>query len=456
LSREQVSRREWLRKATLTAIGVPLGLSSAGPDFSPTERAARTQPLLDTRIVKLFGVDPAKYRLTPGDHALLEEVQRAHFQFFWDNVNPYAGLVKDRSQANGPDSRDVASIAATGFGLTALCVADRRGWRDSRKIRERVRDTLRFAAKQMCQERGFFCHFMNMHTGERAFNSEASSVDTAIFLCGALTCRGYFNDAEIQDLAEKLYQRVDWTWLLQGQKTLAMAWTPEHGFTKARWDSYSETIMVLLLGLGSPTHPLPAETWDVWERPCFDFDGVQFIGAHAPLFVHQYPQAWFDLRGRRDKHTNYFINSVIATKIHKLWCLELAGEFPDYSENLWGITASDSVHGYTVWGGPPEMGPIDGSVVPCAAGGSLAFMPEETIRVLRNIREAYSKRAWRKYGFVDAFNPLRNWSGPDVLGIDAGITLVMAENARTGFVWEQFMKNEGARLGMKRAGFGPD
>jgi hypothetical protein len=424
--------------------------------LSLTQDCTTDEAALDPRVAKLFGSDPTKYRFTSSEEAFLEEVQRASFQFFWDNVNPYAGLVKDRCQSNGPDSRNLASIAATGFGLTALCIADKRGWQDGRKIRERVRNTLRFASNKLGHAHGYFCHFIDMHSGERAFHSEASSIDTAIFLCGALTCRGYFDDAEIQDLAGKLYERVDWPWLLQGEKTLAMAWTPEQGFTKARWDSYSEMIMVLLLGLGSPTHALPAETWDAWERPRFDFEGVSFLGAYAPLFVHQYPQAWFDLRGQRDKHVNYYVNSVIATKVHKAWCLELAKKFPDYGENLWGITASDSAHGYAVWGGPPLAGPIDGSVIPCAAGGSLPFMPAEAIRVLRNIRETYGRRAWKKYGFADAFNPMNGWTGPDVLGIDAGITLVMAENARSGFVWEQFMKHEAARRGMKRAGFTPD
>jgi len=144
---------------------------------------------------------------------------------------------------------------------------------------------------------------------------------------------------------------------------------------------------------------------------------------------------------------------MIATRVHKLWCLELARDFPDYAEDLWGITASDSARGYAVWGGPPAMGRIDGSVVPCASGGSLPFLPEETVRVLRNIREKYERRAWRKYGFVDAFNPLTNWYSQDVIGIDVGITLLMAENARTGFVWEQFMKNDVAKSGMLRAGF---
>jgi hypothetical protein len=343
-----------------------------------------------------------------------------------------------------------------GFGLTALCIADRRGWADGKKIRERVRNTLRFAATRLTHVHGFFFHFLNMNTGDRDFQSEVSTIDTSILLCGVLACRAYFEDAEICDLATKLYERADWTWFLQGAKTLSMGWTPEHGFIQARWAEYCELMMIYLLGMGSPTHPLPPETWDAWARPDFEYKGIHYVGSRAPLFVHQYSHAWFDFRGKRDKYANYFKNSMIATKVHKLWCLDLAKQFPDYSEDLWGISASDSANGYQAWGGPPPMGKLDGSVVPCATGGSLPFLPTDTIRVVKTIREKYGKRAWRKYGFVDAFNPLKNWYNPDVLGIDAGITLLMAENARTGFVWEQFMKNEEVKRGMARAGFHPE
>jgi hypothetical protein len=404
----------------------------------------------------LFDDDPTKYRFTPDEGAFLEQVERTSFQYFWEATNPSTGLVRDRCQADGPDPRTTSSIAAVGFGLTALCIADHRGWADGKKIRERVRNTLRFAATRLHQVHGFFFHFLNMNTGDRDFQSEVSTIDTSILLCGVLACHAYFEDAEIRDLATKLYERADWTWFLQGAKTLSMGWTPEHGFIPARWDTYCELMMIYLLGLGSPTHPLPPDTWDAWARTDFEYNGIRYIGARAPLFVHQYSHAWFDFRGKRDKYANYFTNSVIATKVHKRWCLDLAKQFPDYSEDLWGISASDSANGYQAWGGPPAMGKLDGSVVPCAVGGSLPFLPAETIRVLKTIREKYGKRAWRKYGFVDAFNPLKNWYNPDVLGIDAGITLLMAENARTGFVWEQFMKNEEVKRGMARAGFHPE
>jgi len=391
--------------------------------------------------------------LAANDDLLLEEISKGSAQFFFEQSHPETGLTKDRSSAEGNDSRDVASIAATGFSLTALCIAHKRGWADAQRISEQVRVTLRFAWNKIPHEHGFFFHFLNMRTGERVLASEVSSIDTAIFLCGALACRAYFDDDEIRDLATKLYERVDFAWLLRGQKLASQGWTPEHQFLGSSWDTYSELMMLYLLGMGSPTHALPSEAWDHWGRPIFDFYGVRFIGAYAPLFAHQYSHAWFDFRGKRDKFANYFTNSILATRVHKQWCLSLAHDFPDYSEDLWGITASDSPRGYTIWGGPPPMGHADGSVVPCAAGGSLPFLPQETIRVLRTVREKFGEKAWRKYGFVDAFNPLTNWYDPDVIGIDVGITLLMAENVRTGFVWEQFMKNQEVQRGMIIAGF---
>jgi len=183
-----------------------------------------------------------------------------------------------------------------------------------------------------------------------------------------------------------------------------------------------------------------------------DFEGFQYISGKDPLFTHQYSQAWFDFRGKQDAYTNYFQNSITATMANREFCISLQPLFPNYSDRLWGISASDSVRGYTAWGGPPMQGKIDGSVVPCATGGSLPFLYPECMLVLRNIRERYG-RAWGNYGYVDAFNPLTDWYDTSVLGIDVGIMMIMVENHRTKFVWHTFMKNHEARLAMARAGF---
>jgi len=453
------SRRDWLRNVTAAAAAVPLHPIErflSAPQAA--DSAGQNQPQLPivTLPENVFPRDPSEYRFRPDEETFLEDVERTSFTFFWEQGDPTTGLVKDRNLADGPDQRNVASIAACGFGLSALCIADQRRWEDSDKLIERVRNTLRFAAHKLPHQRGFFYHFMNMRTGERALQSEVSPIDSTIFLCGMMHCKAYFDDKEIRELATQIFNRVDWNWMLHGGKTLALGWLPERGFLGSRWDSYSELMMMYLLGMASPTHPIPPASWLAWTRPNFDFNNIYYIGAHAPLFVHQFSHAWFDFRGKHDKYCNYFVNSTIATKVHKMWCLEIARQFPGYSEDLWGITASDSSHGYRIWGGPPPMGPIDGTIVPCAAGGSLPFMPLETLRVLQNIQENFGNQAWKRYGFVDAFNPLSNWYSPDVIGIDLGITMLMAENARTGFVWKYFMQNEEVQRGMKKAAFIPD
>ncbi|MGC1619091.1 MAG: glucoamylase family protein [Candidatus Acidiferrum sp.] len=433
------NRREWIRLG-----GLGLIVSSFG---SVLGRLARPQASF---------APPNRPSFQGTDDQLLDEVQRASFDFFWNEASPKTGQVKDRALVNGNDTHTMSSIAATGFGLASLCIGDHRGFGKHANIIKRVRDTLRFLAQVPLHEHGFFFHFIHMETGQRWEKSELSSIDTSLLLCGVLTARQYFEDQEIRDLATKIYERVDWPWMLNGGPTLSMGWMPESGFLNARWSHYCELMMIYLLGIGSPTHPLPADTWKAWSRPIIRYRGIEYISGNDPLFTHQYSQAWFDFRKKRDSYANYFENSIKATKAHKLFCLSLHDRFPDYSDDLWGISASDYVNGYTAWGGPPPQGPIDGSIVPCATGGSLAFLFEDCIRVLGNIRGPYAEKAWGKYGFVDAFNPLTGWYDPDVLGIDLGITMLMAENHRTGFVWNTFMKNPEAQSAMQKAGFRPE
>jgi hypothetical protein len=433
-----LSRRQLLRQMLGTGLCLPLAevipaLSAAGQKTAAS------------------GSAPGAPLLSAEDDQFLNDLESASYLFFWEQGNPRTGMVKDRCSVHNGAQGVAASIAATGFGLTALCIGDQRGFIARGAALERVFATLRFLWKKLPNHRGFFYHFANDETGERMFDSEVSSVDTTILLCGVLSCREHFRHPAVAELADLIFNRVDWTWLSEDTSLLTHGWTPEIGFLPSRWDYYSELMMMYLLGMGSSAHPLKQETWNAWKRLNFEYEGMRYIGSFAPLFVHQYSQAWFDFRGRRDKYADYFQNSVTATEVHRRFCLELGKQFPDYSDDLWGITASDSENGYVVWGGPPAMGPIDGTVVPSAAGGSLPFLPEATMKVLKNIRNHYPS-AWSKYGFVNAFNPLTNWYDTDVIGIDTGITLLMAENLRTGFVWSTFMKTAEAQRGMQRAG----
>jgi hypothetical protein len=392
--------------------------------------------------------------LSPQDDQFLEELERASFRLFWESAHPATGLVKNLARVADRAANNVSSIAATGFGLTGLCFAAERGWVRSDAARERVRRTLRFLWSGMPQRHGFYYHFVNWSTGDRAWQSEVSSIDTALLLCGVLTCRQHFPDAEIQTLATDIFNRVDWQWLYQNGPFLLHGWRPEGGFLKARWDTYSEHMMLYLLALGANEHAIPAEAWNAWRRPVMNYGEMNYIDAETPLFIHQYSHAWFDFQNRRDAYADYFENSVVATRAHRRFCEELAEDFPDYSRELWGITASESPHGYVVWGGPPRQGPIDGSVVPCAAGGSLPFLTGDCLATLRAMRERFGRKIWVRFGFADAFNPATGWVSPEHVAINTGITLLMAENTRTGFVWKAFMKNPEVQAGLARAGFG--
>jgi hypothetical protein len=304
-------------------------------------------------------------------------------------------------------------------------------------------------------ENGFFYHFMDMNTGIRAAGSEVSSIDTAILLCGILTCDAYFQDPEISHLALRLYDRVNWQWMLNGGPILSHGWTPEHGFILTRWDSYSEAMVLYLLAIGSRTNPIPPDSWSAWSRPTLNYEGMTYITSEAPLFIHQFSHAWVDFREKCDRFANYFDNSVTATRAHKLFCLSLVDRFPDYQENLWGISSSDNRFDYVAWGGPPSMGPIDGTIVPSAAGGSIPFLPKDTLEVLENICTHFPE-AWMRYGFVNAFNPLTGWYDPDYVGVAIGIVALMAENYRTQLVWNTFMKNLAIQNAMALADFHSD
>ncbi len=438
LTRSSISRRAWracLFLLLVCAINSSAWARGGAARLSSTPVNTATAP-----------------RLSAQDEAFLEDLSRRSFQYFLDHTDSRTGLVLDRAHTNGTahnerePNHNIASSAATGFGLTALCIAAHRHWISHEEARERVRITLRFYAERADQMHGWFYHWIDQKSGERRWKSEFSSIDTALLLGGVLTARQYFHtDAEIVRLATTIFERVDFPWMLAGHPTLlSHGWKPETGFLKPRWDTYSEHTMLQLLAIGSPAHPIGPRAWRAWSRERITYAGYTYLTG-GPLFVHQYSHAWVDYRKRREgwyPYTDYFANSIAATRAHRAFCINLAAEFPDYSENMWGITASDSAKGYVAWGGPPRDPAIDGTIVPSAAGGSLQFTPDISIAALRTMKEKYGERIYGRYGFTDAFNPLTGWIGPDVIGINVGIVLLSAENLRTGNVWRWFMRNK--------------
>ena len=392
--------------------------------------------------------------------SFIDDLQQRSFRYFWEQADPQTGLVPDRARMDGSPldatHQNVASIAATGFGLTSLCIAADRGWISKSEAIERTRNTLRFFDTRAFQQRGWFYHWLDAKTGERRWNSEVSSIDTALLLAGVLTVRQCFReDRDIVQSATRIYNRVDFRWMLNGHPLLlSHGWKPESGFLRARWDTYSEDTILYVLAIGSPTYPISPAAWYALWRDRYRYEGHSyFTTIGVPLFMHQYAHAWIDYRNRRETRgdrIDYFQNSVAATLAHRAFCINLSHDFPAFGPDIWGITASDSAKGYLAWGGPPRDPDIDGTVVPSAAGGSLMFTPELSTRALETMHSKYGPKIYGKYGFVDAFNPQTSWTDTDVIGINAGIILLSAENMRTGNVWRWFMVNQQIHTALNR------
>ncbi len=409
-------------------------------------------PLLDAGPV----APPQIFALQPSDDRLLEAIQRAGFQFFLEQAHPQTGLVRDRARADGSASEGKASIAASGFACTSWVIASERGWVSRDEAIKRLRLMFRFLVTKTTRTHGFFYHFMEMDTGARAWKCEVSSIDSSLLYAGAIVAREYFGDPEITALVNQLLSEIDWNWFRNGGQLIALSWHNETGFSRYRWKVYSEHMLMSFLALGVSPQPLEAGYWQSWQRrPIGRFNDYVYL-QEPPLFVNQFPLAFINLRGRRDAFADYFQNARLATLAQRQFSIDLRAEFPAWSGSLWGLTASDSATGYKAWGGPPRTtryNSLDGTIVPCAAAGSLPFTPNESLSVLHQMHLTYGDRIWQRYGFVDAFNPNTGWVNQDVIGIDVGISVVQAENLRTGLINRLFMQAPEAQLALSKAGF---
>lgn len=406
---------------------------------------------------------PENYQLTKEDEAFLEDLEKRAFLFLWEHSNEKTGITLDRARTTGEAPKkgenhyNVGSIASTGFALTGYCIAADRNWISSAKAKERTRVTLDFFANRAFNKDGWFYHWIDTETGERRWRSEISTIDTALLLGGVLSVRQCFaDDKEIVQLATKIYERVNFPAMLNGdQFFLSHGWRDETGYIKNRWHDYSEQMILYILGIGAPKYPISWKSWYALKRDWREYGGYKYLAAVPPLFIHQYSHAWVDFRNKRERYKNfnvdYFENSVNATRAQRQFFIDvLSKEFPLYGANMWGLTASDTQKGYRAWGAPPRDPDTDGSVVPCAPGGSLMFAPDITLAALKEMKAKHGDKIYGRYGFADAFNPHNGWVNPDVIGIDVGITLLAAENLRSGKVWKWFMQNKEIPKALKK------
>ncbi|MUV14633.1 glucoamylase family protein [Noviluteimonas gilva] len=431
---------------------------------------------------------------------VVDDLQRRTFEYFWETTNPKNGLVPDRWP-----TPSFSSIAAVGFGLTAYGVGVERGWITRDQAIERTLATLRFLknAKQGPEAsgtsgyKGFYYHFLDMQSGERFATNELSTVDTTLLMGGVLFAQTFYDrddprEKEIRDTADALYRAVEWPFAQTRKPLISMGWKPEDGFIAYDWNGYNEAILVYVMALGSPTHPVDRDAYDAWtstyDRSWGSFNGGQEHLTFPPLFGHQYSHVWIDFRGITDDYMkrrgiDYFENSRRATLSHQLYGKQNTQGWTGYDASVWGWTASDGpidavidfkgkprkFQTYTARGVGTEYTVDDGTIVPTAAASSIPFTPEESIAAIQAMHDRYGKAIYQKYGFLDAFNPsftftdrkLQHgqivdgvgWVDKDYLGIDQGPIVLMIENHRSDFVWSVMRRNPYIRKGLERAGF---
>ena len=419
----------------------------------------------------------------PTDEALLDELQRAAFGYFLQAVNPANGLAADTSRENSP-----ASIAVVGFALSAYPVAVERGWmartdavRCSLTALRFFRDSDQSGSPEATGYKGFYYHFLDLHTGARVWRSELSMIDTALLIAGALTAGMYFtanspDELELRELVDALYGRMDWRWAQNGGTTISHGWKPECGFLQYGWQGYSEAILLYVLALGSPTHPIKNDCFKAWTAT-YQWEnlyGYDFLYA-GPLFVHQFSHAWIDFRGiqdrfMREKRCDYFENSRRATQVQREYARRNPHGFVGYDENCWGLTACDGpsnglpelaneprhLFGYAARGVP--YGPDDGTLAGWAALASLPFAPEIALCAARDMYRHYPEMLSGQQ-YASSFNPTlakanrRAWVSAGHFGLDQGIVLMMIENHRTQLIWRLMRDCPYVGTGLRRAGF---
>ena len=423
----------------------------------------------------------------PAAHDQLGQLQHDTFGYFLHEANPANGLVVDKTETNWP-----ASIAATGLALACYPIGVERGFMPRTTAVQRTLATLRFfwnspqgPEPDATGYRGFYYHFLDMHSGRRAWKCELSTVDSAFLLVGALTAGMYFDadtpdETEIRTLGDALYQRADWQWAQNGGATVTHGWKPESGFLSYRWEGYDEALLLYVLGLGSPTHPLPAQSYAAWAST-YQWDrcyGQEYLYAGS-LFTHQLSHVWIDFRGIQDdfmrqKGIDYFENSRRATYAQQQYAIDNPRKFTGYGRHCWGITASEGpgettldVNGverqffdYLARGVP--YGPDDGTLAPWAVVASLPFAPEIVLPTLDYCIHQAKLTEFNSYGFKASFNPSHPglagnpygwWVSPWHFGLNQGPIVLMIENYRTGFLW-QLMRNCPYIVdGLRRAGF---
>ena len=482
------------RLLTVTAL---LLLAACGREQPQEVEAPRPGPIEEVVVT-----GPPPDAVAPGPEPLpplFRDIEKRTFQFFWDTTDERNGMTPDRFP-----SRPFASVAAIGFALTAYPIGIENGWISRRQAVDRTLLTLEFLLESpqgpeetgTIGHRGFFYHFLDMRSGHRYEPwVELSSVDTGLMMLGVLFAQAYYDgedprEQRIREVADAVYRRIEWPWLQVRPPLVSMGWYPERGFIEHDWTGYDEAMLVYILALGSPTHPVEPEAWTAWTRTYDDswgiFQGQEYL-SFAPHFGHQYSQAWIDFRGIRDAYMrgrgiDYFENSRRATYAQRSYAIENPMGWKGYDAEVWGLTASDGpqrtdqeyegrmreFRHYSARGAGIAVAFDDGTIAPTAAIASLPFAPELVIPATQALVERHGEYLYSSYGFLDSFNPSfeydiplktgrivpgKGWVASDYIGIDQGPILIGIANYRSEFVWNVMKRSPYIRRGLERAGF---
>lgn len=422
------------------------------------------------------------------DSEMLDLLLRETFDYFVHETTLQTGLVPDSTQPGSP-----VSVAVMGLTLSCYTVGVEHNLISRDEAIKRTLAVLRFFDRSpqgteptATGYQGFYYHFIDRHTGARAWGSEVSTIDTALFIAGVLQSAQYFNrdhagDREIRELADALYRRINWQWALNGRATLSHGWKPECGFLPYHWDrGYNEALILYVLAMGSPTLGIGPEGYRQWTATyeIKELCGQRYAYA-GPLFIHQMSQLWLGMKGLRDEFSqaagwDYFENSRRATYAQRQYAIENPHGFAHYGPNGWGFTASDGpgpveltvadhrrfFYGYVARGAPADID--DGTISPWAVVASLPFAPEIVICTIRHAIEKLNLKSKRRlYGFDASFNPTfpdqthnpHGWVSPWRFGLNQGPIVMMIENHRSGLIWRTMGQSRYVVEGLKRAGF---
>jgi hypothetical protein len=390
---------------------------------------------------------------------LVDDASKRAFRYFVERSHPVTGFTKDRSRNFFPTDSDdhfVASIAAVGFALSAYGIGAERGWMPRKEAIAVSRKTLKSMLEVAPKHRGWYYHWLHWETGKREWNSEVSTIDSAIFWCGMILNERALRDPEITRMTNQILGAIDWKYMLTngGAKpnklTVTMGWRDEEGFLQHDWDVYSENAMIYLLMLGGDS-TVPADAWKAFQRKRVEAYGKKCLTG-GPLFLHQMSQIFFDFKNKRDVlGIDYWENSRVVTQLQREYGKVNPNKFKGYSNKLWGLSACDIPGGYGAQGFP-GWGDDNGTLAPPAAIASVMFTRAESIEAAEEFLRVYPN-SYGRYGFAGGINASKDWIAPDVIGIDLGQMMLGIENARDGLPNRLFMQHPLIQRGMKRAGF---